>query len=90
MSLETKLDQILERLDIIESSLGIKKPSLWDNLKPLYNVTDTAKLLGCSVSKVRQYLKYGMLESVSLGHRKMVSSKSIKKLYKDNFESTQY
>ena len=44
MSLETKLDQILERLDVIESSLGIKKPSLWDNLKPLYNVTDTAKL----------------------------------------------
>ena len=73
MSLETKLDQILERLDVIESSLGIKKPSLWDNLKPLYNVTDTAKLLGCSVSKV--------------SHRKMVSSKSIEKLYKDNFES---
>ena len=55
MSLEAKLDQILERLDVIESSLGIKKPSLWDNLKPLYNVTDTAKLLGCSVSKVRKY-----------------------------------
>ena len=33
MSLETKLDQILERLDVIESSLGIKKPSLWDNSK---------------------------------------------------------
>ena len=86
MTLETKLDQILERLDVIESSLGIKKPSLWDNLKPLYNVTDTAKLLGCSVSKVRKYLKFGMLESVSLGHRKMVSSKSIEKLYKDNDE----
>ena len=26
MSLKTKLDQILERLDVIESSLGIKKP----------------------------------------------------------------
>ena len=85
MSLETKLDQILERLDVIESSLGIKKPSLWDNLKPLYNVTDTAKLLGCSVTKVRQYLKFGMLESVSLGHKKMISSESIEKLFKDNF-----
>ena len=57
MSLETKLDQILARLDVIESSLGIKKPSLWDNLKPLYNVTDTAKLLGCSVSKGKKVLK---------------------------------
>jgi len=85
MSLETKLDQILSRLDVIESSLGIKKPSLWDNLKPLYNVKDTAKLLGCSVTKVRQYLKFGMLESVSLGHKKMISSESIEKLFKDNF-----
>lgn len=86
MNSEQKLDQILERLEVIEKSLGIKKPSLWDNLKPLYNVADTAKLLGCSASKVRKYLEFGMLEEVRLGYKKMISSKSIEKLYKSHFE----
>ena len=55
--------------------------SLWDNLKPMYNVTDTAALLGCSVSRVRKYLKFGMLQELRLGRRKMIDSKSIKKVY---------
>ena len=86
MNSEQKLDQILERLEVIEKSLGIKKPSLWDNLKPLYNVADASKLLGCSASQVRKYLEFGILEEVRLGYKKMISSKSIEKLYKSHFE----
>ena len=70
----------------IEKALKIRPLSLWDNLKPMYNVTDTAALLGCSVSRVRKYLKFGMLQELRLGRRKMIDSKSIKKVYEDNLK----
>ena len=82
-----KLDLILNKLERIEKALNITASSLWDNLLPLYNVKDTSKLLGCSESRVRKYLQFGMLKEVRLERKKMVCSKSIKKLYKDNFET---
>ena len=81
-----KLDLILNKLERIEKALNLTPPSLWDNLLPLYNVKDTAKLLGCSESRVRKYLQFGMLKEVRLERKKMVCSKSIQKVYKDNFE----
>ncbi len=87
MTESKKLDLILSKLESIEKALNIAPQSLWDNLLPLYNVKDTSKLLGCSESRVRKYLQFGMLKEVRLERKKMVCSKSIKKLYKDNFET---
>ena len=84
--LEKKIDLVISKLEKIERALNITNTSLWENLLPLYNVKDTAKLLGCSESRVRKYLQFGMLKEVRLERKKMVCSKSIQKVYKDNFE----
>ena len=44
-----------------------------------YSIKDTAKILGCSETKVRQYIKYEMLDSFKVGHKRMIKSKAIKK-----------
>ena len=36
--LEKKIDLVISKLEKIERALNITKPSLWENLLPLYNV----------------------------------------------------
>ena len=81
---EDKLDLILEKLENIEKHLGIYKKTIYDDMKPTYSIKDTATILGCTPHKVRQYIKYNMLETFRVGYKKMVSSESIKKLIKNN------
>ena len=81
---DDKLDLILERLEKIEKHLGIETKTIYDDMKPAYSVKDTATILSCSPHKVRQYIKYNMLESFKVGYKKMISSESIKKLIKNN------
>ena len=77
---EDKLDLILEKLENIEKHLGIYKKTVYDDMQPSYTIKDTATILGCTPYKVRQYIKYNMLDSFKTGYKKMVCSKSIKKL----------
>ena len=81
---EDKLDLILEKLENIEKHLGIYKKTIYDDMQPLYTIKDTATILGCTPYKVRQYIKYNMLESFRVGYKKMVRSESIKKLIQNN------
>ena len=84
MEKKDKLDLILEKLENIEKHLGIYKKTIYDDMQPSYSIKDTATILGCTPHKVRQYIKYNMLESFKVGYKKMVVSKSIKKLIKNN------
>ena len=80
---EDKLDLILEKLENIEKHLGIYKKTIYDDMQPSYTIKDTATILGCTPYKVRQYIKYNMLDSFKAGYKQMVCSKSIKKMIKD-------
>ena len=84
MSIEHKLDLILQRLEIIEINLGIKSKSLFDNLQPTLTVEDAAKLMGCTQPKIRQYIKWNMLETFKVGGRRMIISSSLTELIKSN------
>jgi predicted transcriptional regulator len=53
-------------------------------MKPAYSVKDAATILGCTPHKVRQYIKYNMLDSFRVGYKKMIRSESIKKLIQNN------
>ena len=77
---EDRLDLILEKLENIEKHLGIYKKTIYDDMQPSYTIKDTATILGCTPYKVRQYIKYNMLDSFKTGYKKMVCSESIKKL----------
>tara|TARA_B100001248_G_C27381822_1_gene457356 strand:- start:1985 stop:2239 length:255 start_codon:yes stop_codon:yes gene_type:complete len=77
-----KLDIVLQKLEAIEKHLNIKSKTIYDNMAESYSIKDTAKILGCSETKVRQYIKYEMLDSFKIGHRRMIKSKAIKKLIK--------
>lgn len=79
---DQKLDLILKKLENIEKHLGIYEKTIFDDMEPSYSIKDAATILGCSPQKVRQYIKYNMLESFKVGHKKMVRSESIKKLIK--------
>jgi hypothetical protein len=79
-----RLDLVLKKLEGIEEHLGINTKTIYDDMKPAYSVKDTAAILGCSQHKVRQYIKYDMLETFKVGSKKMVHSKSITKLIKEN------
>ena len=79
-----KLNLMLKKLEGIEEHLGIKTKTIYDDMKPAYSVKDTAAILGCSQHKVRQYIKYDMLETFKVGSKKMIDSKSIKKIIKEN------
>ena len=84
MTIESKLDLILKRLDIIEMNLGIKPKSLFDNLQPTVTVADAAKLMGCNTPKIRQYIKWNMLDTFKVGGRRMIVSGSLAELIKSN------
>jgi hypothetical protein len=79
---DKKLDLILEKLENIEKHLGIKTnlnpKSIYDDMEVGYSVKDTAKILGCSINKVRNLQNIGALNSYMLGRQKMITSESIK------------
>ena len=79
-----KLDIILQKLEAIEKHLNIQSKTIYDDMAEAYSIKDTAKILGCSETKVRQYIKYEMLDSFKVGHKRMIKSKAIKKLIKQN------
>lgn len=81
-----KLDLILQKLENIENHLGIKK-TVYDQMKEAYSVADTAKILGCTQRKTRQFMEWGMLETFKIGKNKMVTSSSIKKMINQNLEN---
>jgi len=82
--LNKKIDLIFQKLENIEKHLGIEDKTIYDNMEPSYSIKDTAIILGCSPHKIREYIKYNMLESFRVGYKKMVVSESIKKLIKNN------
>jgi spore coat polysaccharide biosynthesis predicted glycosyltransferase SpsG len=79
---EKKLDLILEKLENIEKHLGIKTnpdpKTIYDDMEVGYTVKDTAKILGCSINKVRNLQNISALTSYMLGRQKMITSESIK------------
>ena len=79
-----KLDLILQKLEAIEKQLNIEPKTIYDNMEEAHSIKDSAKILGCSETKVRQYIKYEMLDSFKVGHKRMIKSESIKKLIQDN------
>ena len=81
-----KLDIILQKLEAIEKHLNIQSKTIYDDMGEAYSIKDTAKILGCSETKVRKYIKYEMLDSFKVGHRRMIKSKAIKKFIKLNGE----
>ena len=81
-----KLDIILQKLEAIEKHLNIKNKTIYDNMAEAYSIKDTSKILGCSEAKVRQYIKYEMLDTFKVGHKRMVKSKAIKKLIEQNIK----
>ena len=84
MDLEKKIDLISQKISKIEEHLGIDTKSIYGNMKEAYSVKDTSKILGCSEYKVRQYIKYEMLKTFKVGHKKMITSESLKELIKNN------
>ena len=81
---DKRLDLILKKLENIEKHLGIYTKTIYDDMKPAYSVKDAATILGCTPHKVRQYIKYNMLDSFRVGYKKIVRSESIKKLIQNN------
>ena len=79
-----KLDLILQKLEAIEKHLDIEPKTIYDNMEEAHSIKDSAKILGCSETKVRQYIKYEMLDSFKVGHKRMIKSESIKQLIKHN------
>ena len=79
-----KLDIILQKIEAIEKHLNIQSKTIYDDMAEAYSIKDTAKILGCSEIKVRQYIKYEMLDSFKVGHKRMIKSKAIKKFIKLN------
>ncbi len=81
--MEQKLDLIIQKLENIEAHLGIKR-TICDQMHEAYTVSDTAKILGCTQRKTRQYIAWGMLETFQIGKKKMITSPSIKKLISEH------
>ena len=78
--IEGILKAILQRINVIEKHLDIKPKSLFDNLQPTVTVADAAKLMGCNTPKIRQYIKWNMLETFKVGSRRMIISSSLREL----------
>tara|TARA_Y100000385_G_C12661679_1_gene454036 strand:+ start:129 stop:473 length:345 start_codon:yes stop_codon:yes gene_type:complete len=87
LDLTKKIDLIIKKLDAIEEHLNIKPKTIYDDMKEAYTVKDTSLVLGCSEKKVREYIKWNMLEHFKVGYKKMVTSRSIKKLIQQNLKS---
>ena len=79
-----RLDIILQKIEAIEKHLNIQSKTIYDDMAEAYSIKDTAKILVCSETKVRQYIKYEMLDSFKIGHKRMIKSKAIKRLIKQN------
>ena len=85
-----KLNLILKKLQAIEEHLGLKtkpkpKPetgskSIYDDMEVGYTVKDTAKILGCSINKVRKLQNIGALTSYMIGRQKMIASSKVLQL----------
>ena len=60
-NIESKLDEIFSRLDEIEKRIGIQPKKLSDFLEDSYSIKDASKVLGCSMTKVHQFIKYDFL-----------------------------
>ena len=82
--MEEKIELILKKLEAIEKHLNIKPRTIYDEMLEAHSVKDTAKILGCTEIKVRQYIKWDMLKTFKVGQKPMVISSSIKKLINDN------
>ena len=82
--MDEKLDLILKKLEVIEKHLDIKPRTIYDEMSEAHSVKDTAKILGCTEVKVRQYIKWDMLKTFKVGKKPMVISSSIKKLIEEN------
>ena len=82
--MDEKLDLILKKLEVIEKHLDIKPRTIYDEMSEAHSVKDTAKILGCTEVRVRQYIKWDMLKTFKVGKKPMVISSSIKKLIEEN------
>ena len=83
-NIEKKLDEIFSRLDEIEKKVGIQPKKLSDFLKESYSIKDASKVLGCSMTKVRQFIKYEFLDAFKIGQKIMITSESLKRLIENN------
>lgn len=84
ISTEEKLDQILSRLDELEKIVGIQPKKLSDFIEESYSIKDASKLLGCSMEKVRKYIKFNFLDTFKIGRKIMITSESLKRLMKNH------
>jgi len=83
-SIEEKLNEIFSRLDEIEKRVGIQPKTLSDYMDEAYSVKDASKILGCTMVKVRQYIKYNFLDTFRVGQKVMITSESLKRLIENN------
>ena len=77
-NIEKKIDEIFSRLDEIEKRVGIQPKKLSDFMDEAYSVKDASKILGCTMEKVRQFIKYDFLDTFRVGRKIMITSESIK------------
>ena len=83
-NIEKKLDEIFSRLDEIEKKVGVQPKKLSDFLEESYSIKDASKVLGCSITKVRQFIKYEFLDTFKIGQKIIITSESLKRLMKNN------
>jgi DNA-directed RNA polymerase sigma subunit (sigma70/sigma32) len=83
-NIEKKIDEIFSRLDEIEKRVGIQPKKLSDFMDEAYSVKDASKILGCTMEKVRQFIKYDFLDTFRVGRKIMITSESIKRLMENN------
>jgi hypothetical protein len=82
--LKKKIDEIFSRLDEIEKRVGIQPKKLSDFMDEAYSVKDASKILGCTMEKVRQFIKYDFLDTFRVGRKIMITSESIKRLMENH------
>mgnify|MGYP001446575530 CR=1 FL=1 len=83
-NIEKKIDEIFSRLDEIEKRVGIQPKKLSDFMDEAYSVKDASKILGCTMEKVRQFIKYDFLDTFRVGRKIMITSESIKRLMENH------
>ena len=83
-NIEKKIDEIFSRLDEIEKKVGIQPKKLSDFMDEAYSVKDASKILGCTMEKVRQFIKYDFLDTFRVGRKIMITSESIKRLMENH------
>ena len=82
--MKKKIDEIFSRLDEIEKRVGIQPKKLSDFMDEAYSVKDASKILGCTMEKVRQFIKYDFLDTFRVGRKIMITSESIKRLMENH------